>query len=220
MGQKVNPIGFRLGITQEWKTQWYASKKDFSKYLGEDLKIRRYIRQRLKDAEISKVLIERAGEKVGVNIYTARPGLVIGKKGQEVETLRREIMELTGRKEVNINVHEIWISELDARLVAESIARRLEQRVSHRRAMKRAVEMAMRMGGKGIKVSTKGRLGGAEIARKEWYHKGRVPLQTLRADIDYAQATAFTKYGTIGVKVWIYKGEVFKGAKEEEEEAQ
>jgi len=205
MGQKVHPAGFRLGYIKDWQL------------LQEDIKIRQYIRERLKDAGISKVIIDRAADRLSINIYTARPGLVIGKRGSEVEGLRRELIELTGKKELNINVHEVRIIETDAQLVAQSIAQKIEQRISHRRAMKRAVEMAMKMGAKGIKISTKGRLGGAEIARKEWYHKGRVPLQTLRADIDYAFATAYTKYGTVGVKVWIYKGDVFKKTEEEEE---
>lgn len=227
MGQKVHPIGFRLGYTKDWQAHWFAKGKDFEKLLQEDIKIRQYIKKRKysRDRErpiepgISKVIIERASDRLSVNIYTSTPGLIIGKRGQEVEELRRELMELIGRKEININVHEIRTPETDAELVAQSIARKIEQRVSHRRAMKRAVEMAMRMGAKGIKVQAKGRLGGAEIARKEWYHKGRVPLQTLRADIDYAQATAITKYGTIGVKVWIYKGDILKKPPEEEEEA-
>ncbi|RKZ00940.1 MAG: 30S ribosomal protein S3 [Candidatus Hydrothermota bacterium] len=217
MGQKVHPAGFRLGYIKDWQAHWFAKGKEYEKLLQEDIKIRQYIRERLKDAGISKVIIDRAADRLSINIYTARPGLVIGKRGSEVEGLRRELIELTGKKELNINVHEVRIIETDAQLVAQSIAQKIEQRISHRRAMKRAVEMAMKMGAKGIKISTKGRLGGAEIARKEWYHKGRVPLQTLRADIDYAFATAYTKYGTVGVKVWIYKGDVFKKTEEEEE---
>ncbi len=217
MGQKVHPIGFRLGYIKDWSAHWFAKGKDYEKFLQEDIKIRKYIKRRLKEAGISKVVIDRAADRLTVNIYTARPGLVIGRKGAEVEALRRELIELTGRRNLNINVHEVRIIELDAELVAQSIAQKIEQRISHRRAMKRAVEMAMRMGAKGIKICTKGRLGGAEIARKEWYLKGRVPLQTIRADIDYACATAYTKYGTVGVKVWIYKGDVFKKKEEEEE---
>jgi small subunit ribosomal protein S3 len=217
MGQKVHPTGFRLGYTKDWNAHWFAKGKNFEKFLQEDIKIRRYIKERLKEAGISKIVIDRASDRLSVSIYTARPGLVIGRRGQEVDELRREIMELVGKTEININVHEVRIPELDAELVAQSIAQKIEQRVSHRRAMKRAVEMAIRMGAKGIKVQAKGRLGGAEIARKEWYHKGRVPLQTLRADIDYAQETAITKYGTIGVKVWLYKGDILKKVEEEEE---
>ncbi len=218
MGQKVHPIGFRLGVTKDWKAHWFAEGKDLEANLQEDLKIRQYLRTRLKDAQVANIVIDRAAEKLSINIYTSRPGVVIGRRGSEVEVLRRELMELTGKRDININVHEVRIPEIEAELVAQSIAQKIEQRVSHRRAMKRAVDMAMRMGAKGIKVQTKGRLGGAEIARKEWYRKGRVPLQTLRADIDYAEATAFTKYGTIGVKVWIYKGEILpkKGGEEEE----
>lgn len=218
MGQKVHPTGFRLGVIKDWKAHWYARKNEYAKVLQEDLMIRRYIDQRLKDAAVANVVINRAADRLGIEIYTARPGLVIGKKGAEVEQLRREIMTLTGRQEVSINVHEVKIPEIEAKLVAESIASKIEQRVNHRRAMKRAVEMAIKMGAKGIRVQAKGRLGGAEIARAEWYRKGRVPLQTIRADVDFARATAFTKYGTIGVKVWIYKGDVLGKREEEEEE--
>ncbi len=216
MGQKVHPTGFRLGITKDWLAHWFAKGKDFKRNLEEDLKIRKYLRQRLKDAGVAKIVIDRAADRVSVNIHTARPGLVIGRRGVEVEELRRELLEFVGKTEININVHEVRIPEIEAELVAQNIAQRIEQNVSHRRAMRRAVEMALRMGAKGIRVAAKGRLRGADIARKEWYHDGRVPLQTIRADIDYAQATALTKTGTIGVKVWIYKGDVLKPTEEEE----
>ncbi len=219
MGQKVHPIGLRVGVNKDWAAHWFASGKNYAKLLQEDLKIRDYIRKRFRDAGISKIIIDRAADKISVNIHTSRPGLVIGRRGQEVESLRRELVKLIGKKDIQINVNEVRVPETDAELVAQNIASRIEQRVSHRRAMKRAVDMAMRAGAKGIKVQCKGRLGGAEIARKEWYHQGRVPLQTIRADIDYAEATAVTKYGTIGVKVWIYKGDILKpkGGEEEEE---
>ena len=216
MGQKVHPIGFRIGINKDWQSHWFARGKDYEKFLHEDLKIREYVRKRFKEAGISKVIVDRAADKLSVTIHTARPGMVIGRRGQEVESLRRELTQLIGYKDININVVEVRIPETDAELIAQNLAARIEQRVSHRRAMKRAVEMAMRMGAKGIKVWAKGRLAGAEIARKEWYLKGRVPLQTLRADIDYAEATAYTKYGTIGIKVWVYKGDILEKSEEEE----
>ena len=216
MGQKVHPIGFRIGINKDWQSHWFARGKDYEKFLHEDLKIREYVRKRFKEAGISKVILDRAADKLSVTIHTARPGMVIGRRGQEVESLRRELTQLVGYKDININVVEVRIPETDAELIAQNLAARIEQRVSHRRAMKRAVEMAMRMGAKGIKVWAKGRLAGAEIARKEWYLKGRVPLQTLRADIDYAEATAYTKYGTIGIKVWVYKGDILEKSEEEE----
>lgn len=216
MGQKVHPIGFRIGVNKDWQSHWFARGKDYEKFLHEDLKIREYVRKRFKEAGISKVIVDRAADKLSVTIHTARPGMVIGRRGQEVESLRRELTQLVGYKDININVVEVRIPETDAELIAQNLAARIEQRVSHRRAMKRAVEMAMRMGAKGIKVWAKGRLAGAEIARKEWYLKGRVPLQTLRADIDYAEATAYTKYGTIGIKVWVYKGDILEKSEEEE----
>ncbi|MCD6132619.1 MAG: 30S ribosomal protein S3 [Candidatus Hydrothermae bacterium] len=216
MGQKVHPIGFRIGINKDWQSHWFARGKDYEKFLHEDLKIKEYVRKRFKEAGISKVIVDRAADKLSVTIHTARPGMVIGRRGQEVESLRRELTQLVGYKDININVVEVRIPETDAELIAQNLAARIEQRVSHRRAMKRAVEMAMRMGAKGIKVWAKGRLAGAEIARKEWYLKGRVPLQTLRADIDYAEATAYTKYGTIGIKVWVYKGDILEKSEEEE----
>ncbi|GIW51664.1 MAG: 30S ribosomal protein S3 [Gemmatimonadales bacterium] len=206
MGQKTHPYGFRLGIIKPWRSRWYA-RRDFAQLLQEDELVRRYLYTRLAHAAVSDIHIERKPGKVTVTIFTARPGVVIGKRGAEVDKLRDELAQLTG-KEVGINVEEIKRPELDAKLVAESVAHQLTQRVSFRRAMKRAVQAAMRMGAQGIKIKCSGRLGGAEIARTEGYHEGRVPLHTLRADVDYAQATAKTTYGTIGVKVWICKGEV------------
>lgn len=206
MGQKTNPIGFRLGITKSWRSTWYA-KKDMPSLLKEDALLRKYLKARLDNAAISDVRIERKPGKVVVTIHTGRPGVVIGKKGAEVDKLRDELTQLTG-KEVGINVEEIKRPEIEAQLVADNIAAQLSQRISFRRAMKRAVQSAMRMGALGIKVKAGGRLGGAEIARVEGYHEGRVPLHTLRADIDYATSTAKTTYGTIGVKVWIFKGEI------------
>ncbi len=207
MGQKVNPIGLRIGITRTWDSRWFA-KNDFPQLVHEDYKIRRYIKERLKHAGIAKIEIERAANKVRIIIHTARPGIVIGKKGAEIEALKKALEELTEGKEIHIDIVEVRRPELDAQLVAENIATQLERRVSFRRAMKRAVALAMRFGAQGIRVQCKGRLGGAEIARKEWYREGRVPLHTLRADIDYGFAEANTKYGVIGVKVWIFKGEV------------
>ncbi|HWP02786.1 MAG TPA: 30S ribosomal protein S3 [Gemmatimonadaceae bacterium] len=208
MGQKTHPIGFRLGITKNWRSRWYAGR-DYPQLVSEDSLLRKYLKARLEHAAISDVQIERKPGKVVVTIHTGRPGVVIGKKGAEVDKLRDELARLTG-KEVGINVEEIKRPELDAQLVADNIAHQLTQRISFRRAMKRAVQAAMRMGAHGIKIKTSGRLGGAEIARVEGYHEGRVPLHTLRADIDYATATAKTTYGTIGVKVWIFKGEVIE----------
>jgi len=207
LGQKVNPIGLRIGITRTWDSRWFA-KNDFPQLVHEDYKIRRYIKERLKHAGIAKIEIERAANKVRIIIHTARPGIVIGKKGAEIEALKKALEELTEGKEIHIDIVEVRRPELDAQLVAENIATQLERRVSFRRAMKRAVALAMRFGAQGIRVQCKGRLGGAEIARKEWYREGRVPLHTLRADIDYGFAEANTKYGVIGVKVWIFKGEV------------
>ena len=206
MGQKVNPLGFRLGISKQWRSRWYANR-DFPALLREDELLRKYLKARLGHAAISDITIERKPGKVVVTIHTGRPGVVIGKKGAEVDKLRDELAQLTG-KEVGINVEEIKRPELDTQLVADNIANQLSQRISFRRAMKRAVQSAMRMGAQGIKVKAGGRLGGAEIARVEGYHEGRVPLHTLRADIDYATSTAKTTFGTIGVKVWIFKGEI------------
>lgn len=206
MGQKTHPRGFRLGIVKPWKSRWYADR-NFGELLAEDETIRRYMHQRLGHAAVSEIEIERKPQKIVVTVHTARPGVVIGKRGAEVDKLRDELAHLT-KSEVSINVEEVKRPELDAQLVADSVAHQLTQRISFRRAMKRAVQSAMRAGAEGIKIQTGGRLGGAEIARTEGYHEGRVPLHTLRADIDYAQSTAKTTYGTIGVKVWIFKGEV------------
>ena len=207
MGQKTHPVGFRLGISKTWDSRWF-SERDFSKNLEEDLTLRKYVVKRLTRAGVSKVEIERrTSNQITVNIHTARPGIVIGRKGMEVDKLRDELKLLT-KKDVFLNIIEVKHPELEAKLVADSIARQLEQRVSFRRAMKKAVTSAMRLGAEGIRVACSGRLGGAEMARRERYLVGRVPLHTLRADIDYATSTSFTTYGTIGVKVWISKGEV------------
>ena len=207
MGQKTNPIGLRLGINRAWDAKWFTTKNS-ADWLEEDIKLRRYVKKRLARAGVSKVDVERRGDKVKIHIFTARPGMVIGRKGAEVDFLSEELAHLTDR-EVNIDIKEVKRPELNAQLVAEHIAGQLEQRVSFRRAMKKAIGSAMRMGAEGIKVKTSGRLGGAEMSRVEGYMDGRVPLHTLRADIDYARATAFTTYGTVGVKVWIYRGELF-----------
>ncbi len=207
MGQKTNPIGLRLGINRTWDSRWFSTR-DYAGWLNEDIKIRRYIKKRLYKAGVSRIEIERSSSKAIVNIYTARPGMVIGRRGSEVDMLRDELKHLAG-KDIQINIKDVKKPELNAQLVAEHIAMQLEQRVSFRRAMKKTLASAMRMGALGIKVQTSGRLGGAEMTRREGYHEGRVPLHTLRADIDYAIATAHTKFGCVGVKVWIYKGEVF-----------
>jgi small subunit ribosomal protein S3 len=206
MGQKVNPIGFRLGVTKTWRSTWYAGK-DMPALLKEDALLRKYLKARLDNGAIADVRIERKPGKVVVTIHTGRPGVVIGKKGAEVDKLRDELAQLTG-KEVGINVEEIKRPEVEAQLIADNIGAQLVQRISFRRALKRAVQSAMRSGAQGIKVKCSGRLGGAEIARVEGYHEGRVPLHTLRADIDYATSTARTTYGVIGIKVWVFKGEV------------
>jgi small subunit ribosomal protein S3 len=207
MGQKTNPVGFRLGINRTWDSRWFATK-EYSKWLDEDIKIRNYIKKRLFKAGVARVEIERSGGKASVNIFTARPGMVIGRKGSEVDLLRAELKARCGR-DVQINIKDVKKPELNAQLVAEHIAMQLQQRVAFRRAMKKTIQSAMRMGAQGIKVQCAGRLGGSEIARSEGYHEGRVPLHTLRADIDFARSTAHTTFGTVGVKVWIYKGEVF-----------
>ena len=207
MGQKVNPIGLRLGINRTWDSRWYAGKASCGSLLHEDMKIRKILMQELKQAAVSKIVIERPHKKCRVTIHSARPGVVIGKKGADIEKLRKEVAKLTD-SDVVINIIEIRKPELDAKLVAESIAQQLERRVAFRRAMKRAVQSAMRLGAEGIRINCSGRLGGAEIARMEWYREGRVPLHTLRADIDYGDATAFTTYGTCGVKVWMFHGEL------------
>jgi len=207
MGQKTNPVGFRLGINRTWDSRWFSSK-EYSKWLDEDIKVRNYIKKRLFKAGVARVEIERSGGKASVNIYTARPGMVIGRKGSEVDLLRAELKQRCGR-DVQINIKDVKKPELNAQLVAEHIAMQLQQRVAFRRAMKKTIQSAMRMGAQGIKVQCAGRLGGSEIARSEGYHEGRVPLHTLRADIDFARSTAHTTFGCVGVKVWIYKGEVF-----------
>ncbi len=209
MGQKANPIGLRLGITRSWISNWYAGKDSFSDYLHEDLVIRRYLRKRLEHAGVSSLKIERTAKKILVSIFTSRPGIVIGKKGEEVERLKGELQHLT-QKETQINIKEVKKPEMDAQLVADNIGRQVERRVSYKKAVKKAVSTGMRMGAEGIKVMISGRLNGAEIARTETFKEGRIPLHTLRADIDYALCVSNTTYGTIGVKVWICKGEVIK----------
>jgi small subunit ribosomal protein S3 len=216
MGQKVNPHGLRIGIIKDWDTKWYASDKDFSDLLVEDVKIRRFIKNKLYSSGISRIEIERAANKVKINVNTAKPGLVIGKGGTGIEELRKEVEKMSG-KSVLINITEIKTPDMDAQLVAENIATQLEKRISFRRAMKQAMSRTMKLGAKGIKTAVAGRLGGAEIARTEHYHEGTIPLQTLRADIDYGFAEANTTYGKIGVKVWIYKGEVLPAAKKKAE---
>ena len=206
MGQKVNPIGLRLNIVRTWESTWYADK-DYSKYLIEDQKLRKFIKKRLFHAGLSKINIARTGDKIRIKLHTARPGIVIGKKGAEIELLKGELDKLTSKQCV-VDIQEVRRPEADAQLVAENIAMQLERRVAFRRAMKKAVNMALKFGAKGIKISCSGRLGGAEMARREWYREGRVPLHTLRADIDYGVAESLTTYGIIGVKVWIFKGEV------------
>ncbi len=214
MGQKVNPHGLRIGIIKDWDTKWYANDKTFSSYLVEDVNIRKFIKKKLYISGISRIEIDRAANKVKINVNTAKPGLVIGKGGQGIEELRKEVEKMTG-KSVLINITEIKTPEMDAQLVAENIASQLEKRISFRRAMKQAMSRTMKLGAKGIKTACAGRLGGAEIARTEHYHEGTIPLQTLRADIDYGFAEADTTYGKIGVKVWIYKGEVLPAVKKE-----
>ena len=209
MGQKVNPIGFRLGINRTWDSRWYANSGEYGKLLHEDIAIRAMLMKQLKQAAISKVVIERPHKKCRVFIHSGRPGVVIGKKGADIDKIRRQVSEMTD-SEVAINIVEVRKPEIDATLVAESIAQQLERRVAFRRAMKRAMQSAIRLGAEGIKVTCSGRLGGAEIARIETYREGRVPLHTLRADIDYGVATAITAYGTCGVKVWIFKGEILE----------
>ncbi|SFX38327.1 small subunit ribosomal protein S3 [Thermoactinomyces sp. DSM 45891] len=206
MGQKVNPIGLRVGVIRDWESKWFGGK-DFADLLHEDLKIRDFVKKRLKDAAVSKIEIERAANRVNITVHTAKPGMVIGKGGTEVDALRNALVKLTGKK-VHINIHEIKHPELDANLVAESIAQQLERRVSFRRAMKQSIGRTLRVGAKGVRTLVSGRLGGADIARSEGYSEGTVPLHTLRADIDYGFAEADTTYGKIGVKVWIYRGEV------------
>lgn len=216
MGQKVNPHGLRVGVIKPWDTQWYADKKEFSVYLKEDYSIRTFIKKKYYAAAISKILIERAAGKIVVTIYTGRPGVLIGKAGSEIEVIKKDLIKLTKGKPVIINVTEVRKVDADAQLVAESVAAQLEKRMSFRRAMKQAIGRTMRAGVKGVKMQVSGRLDGREIAGTEHYHEGSIPLQTLRADIDYGFAEAHTTFGMIGVKCWIYKGEVLKGAKRAE----
>ncbi|PKN57214.1 MAG: 30S ribosomal protein S3 [Deltaproteobacteria bacterium HGW-Deltaproteobacteria-14] len=216
MGQKVHPIGFRLGTTKTWASKWY-SEKGYAKWLHEDLAIKREIKKKMGHAGISRVELERSSTKCTVNVYTARPGIIIGKKGQGAELLKGEIQALTDSK-VYLNIHEVRKAETDAQLVAENVATQLERRVSFRRAMKKSVQTAMKFGAKGIRLNASGRLGGAEMSRREWYREGRVPLHTLRADIDYGYAVAKTTYGVIGVQVWIYKGDILNERRNQQQQ--
>ena len=209
MGQKVNPVGLRLGINRTWDSRWYSGKSEYGQLLHEDMAIRKELQEQLKQAAVSKIVIERPHKKCRVTIHSARPGVVIGKKGADIEKLRAQLAKFTA-SEVYLNIVEVRKPELDATLAAEGIAQQLERRVAFRRAMKRATQSALRLGAQGVRIYVSGRLGGAEIARMEWYREGRVPLHTLRADVDYGVATAFTTYGTCGVKVWIFKGEIME----------
>ena len=222
MGQKVHPIGIRLGITKDWVSKWYADTENYPEYVQKDHEVREFLKTKLKDASVSKIQIERPAKKAHITIHTARPGIVIGKKGEDIERLRVEVAEILDITlgDVRLNIAEIRKPELDAQLVAEGIAQQLERRVMFRRAMKRAVTNTMRIGAEGIKIKVSGRLNGAEIARSEWYREGRVPLHTLRADIDYGLGEARTTYGVIGVKVWIFRGEVFESAEGGQETAE
>ena len=219
MGQKVHPIGIRLGITKEWSSKWYADAKQYPKYVLQDHQIREFLRKKLKEASVSRIQIDRPAKRANITIHTARPGIVIGKKGEDIENLRVEAAKVLGMalQDVRLNIAEIRKPELDAQLVAEGIAQQLERRVQFRRAMRRAVTNTMRVGAEGIKVKVSGRLNGAEIARSEWYREGRVPLHTFRADIDYGLAEARTTYGVIGVKVWVFRGEVFDSTETQSE---
>ena len=209
MGQKVNPVGFRLGVNRGWDSLWYARKNKFGNYLIEDFKIRKYIKKNVINSGVSKVMIERSSKKCFVTIYTSRPGFVIGKKGSDIEKIKNKLSKFTSA-EVQLNIKEIKKPELNSYLVAENIAQQLVKRIAYRKAMKRAIQSALRLGGKGIKVMVSGRLAGNEIARTEWLREGSIPLHTLRADVDYAESEALTTYGILGVKVWIYKGEIFR----------
>ena len=206
MGQKIHPTGFRLAVTRNWSSRWYASNKDFAGMLAEDIKVREYLKKKLKNASVSRVMIERPAKNARITIYSARPGVVIGKKGEDIENLKRELGKQLGVP-VAVNIEEVRKPEIDAKLIADSITQQLEKRIMFRRAMKRAMQNAMRLGAQGIKIMSSGRLNGIEIARCEWYREGRVPLHTLRADIDYGTSEAKTTYGVIGVKVWVYKGD-------------
>src|SRR6478609_2391718 len=209
MGQKVNPIGLRLGVNRTWDSRWFAQGEEYGRLLHQDIKIRRELKKRLNAAGVSRIIIERPHKKCRITIYAARPGVIIGKKGADIDKLRKDVQAMA-EGEVFLNIVEVRKPETDAQLVAENIAQQLERRVAFRRAMKRSIQSTMRLGAKGIRINVSGRLGGAEIARMEWYREGRVPLHTLRADIDYGVATAFTTYGTCGVKVWIFKGEIME----------
>jgi len=208
MGQKIHPIGFRLGVQKNWSSRWYANSKNFPEMLNSDIAVRSFLKKKLANAAVSKIVIERPAKNAKITIYSARPGIVIGKKGEDIESLRSSLQALMGVP-VHLNIEEVRKPEIDATLIAESIAQQLEKRVMFRRAMKRAMQNAMRLGAQGIKIMSSGRLNGIEIARTEWYREGRVPLHTLRADIDYGVAEASTTYGIIGIKVWVFKGEVF-----------
>ena len=214
MGQKTNPIGFRIALNKDWRSRWYAEKKEFGRLLVEDRRIRDILKQKLESASVPKIVIERAASRCRITIFTARPGVVIGRKGAEIDKLKEELSKMTG-KEIYVDIQEVKKPELDAQLVAENVALQLERRVSFRRAMKKAVQTVRDMGAEGVKIRCAGRLGGAELARAELYHDGRVPLHTLRANVDYGFAEAHTTYGVIGVKVWIYKGELFEMQKPE-----
>jgi small subunit ribosomal protein S3 len=208
MGQKINPVGFRLAVNKNWSSRWYANTKNFAPMLAEDIKVRDFLKRKLAHASVGKVLIERPAKDARITIFSARPGVVIGKKGEEIESLKAQLRRLMGVQQVHVNIEEIRKPEIDAQLIADSIAQQLEKRIMFRRAMKRAMQNAMRLGAQGIKIMSAGRLNGIEIARTEWYREGRVPLHTLRADIDYGLGEAKTTYGVIGIKVWVYKGEV------------
>ncbi len=208
MGQKINPIGFRLAVNKNWSSRWYASNRNFAAMLAEDIKVRTFLKKKLAHASVGRVLIERPAKDARITIFSARPGVVIGKKGEEIEALKAELRRLMGVQHVHVNIEEIRKPEIDAQLIADSIAQQLEKRIMFRRAMKRAIQNAMRLGAQGIKIMSSGRLNGVEISRREWYREGRVPLHTLRADIDYGFGEAKTTYGVIGIKVWVYKGEV------------
>jgi len=208
MGQKINPVGFRLAVNRNWSSRWYANSKNFAPMLAEDIKVREFLKRKLAHASVGRVLIERPAKDARITIFSARPGVVIGKKGEEIEALKAELRRIMGVQQVHVNIEEIRKPEIDAQLIADSIAQQLEKRIMFRRAMKRAMQNAMRLGAQGIKIMSAGRLNGIEIARTEWYREGRVPLHTLRADIDYGLGEAKTTYGVIGIKVWVYKGEV------------
>ena len=208
MGQKINPVGFRLAVNRNWSSKWYANSRNFAPMLAEDIKVRDFLKKKLAHASVGRVLIERPAKDARITIFSARPGVVIGKKGEEIEALKAELRRIMGVQQVHVNIEEIRKPEIDAQLIADSIAQQLEKRIMFRRAMKRAMQNAMRLGAQGIKIMSAGRLNGIEIARTEWYREGRVPLHTLRADIDYGMGEAKTNYGVIGIKVWVYKGEI------------